>query len=79
MFLAPSADNETRNHETDCSSHHPSHSTLRSKGLTLSKMIYIFLEISPRILEKKGIIFTFCIHDAACNLEVVLAVENETV
>ena len=42
-------------------------------------MIYIFLEISPRILEKKGITFTFYINGAACNLEVVLAVENETV
>ena len=42
-------------------------------------MIYIFLEISPRILEKEGIIVLFCTHGAASNLEVVLAVENETV
>ena len=60
MFLAPSTVNQTRNYETDCSNHHPSLSTLRSKGLSRSKMIYVFLEISPRILEKKGIIVLFC-------------------
>ena len=79
MFLAPSTVNQIRNYETDCSNHHPSLSALRSKGLSRSKMIDIFLEISPRILEKKGIIVLFCTHGAASNLEVVLAVENETV
>ena len=38
-FLAPSADNQTRNCDTDCSNHHPSLSTLRSKGLSRSKMV----------------------------------------
>ena len=33
-FLAPSVDKQTRN----CSNHHPSLSTLRSKGLSRSKM-----------------------------------------
>ena len=37
-FLAPSADNHTRNYHTECSNHHPSLSTLRSKGLSRSKM-----------------------------------------
>ena len=37
-FLAPSADKETRNYDTECSNHHPSLSTLRSKGLSRSKM-----------------------------------------
>ena len=37
-FLAPSADKQTRNCETECSNHHPSLSTLRSKGLSRSKM-----------------------------------------
>ena len=32
-FLAPSADKQTRNYDTECSNHHPSLSTLRSKGL----------------------------------------------
>ena len=29
--LAPSADNQTRNYDTECSNHHPSLSTLRTK------------------------------------------------
>ena len=37
-FLAPSADNQTRSYETEYSKHHPSLSTLRSKGLSHSKM-----------------------------------------
>ena len=37
-FLAPSADKQTRNYDTECSNHHPSLSTLRSKGLSRSKM-----------------------------------------
>ena len=32
-FLAPSADKQTRNYDTECSNHHPSLSTLRPKGL----------------------------------------------
>ena len=28
-FLAPSADKQTRNHDIECSNHHPSPSTLR--------------------------------------------------
>ena len=37
-FLAPSADKQTRNHDTECSNHHPSLSTPRPKGLSHSKM-----------------------------------------
>ena len=37
-FLAPSPDKQTRSHDTECSNHHPSLSTLRSKGLSRSKM-----------------------------------------
>ena len=37
-FLAPSADKRTSNYGTECSNHHPSLSTLRSKGLSRSKM-----------------------------------------
>ena len=37
-FLAPSADKQTRNYDTECSNHHPSLSALRSKGLCRSKM-----------------------------------------
>ena len=37
-FLAPSADKQTRNYDTEWSNHHPSLSTLRSKGLSRSKM-----------------------------------------
>ena len=33
-FLAPSADKQTRNYDTECSNHHPSFSTLRPKGLS---------------------------------------------
>ena len=32
-LLAPSADKQTRNYDTECSNHYPSLSTLRSKGL----------------------------------------------
>ena len=34
-FLAPSADKRKRNYGTECSNHHPSLSTLRSKGLAI--------------------------------------------
>ena len=37
-FLVPSADKQTRNYDTEYSNHHPSLSTLRSKGLSRSKM-----------------------------------------
>ena len=37
-FLAPSADKQAHNYDTECSNHHPSLSTLRSKGLSHSKM-----------------------------------------
>ena len=37
-FLAPSAENLTRNYDIECSNHHPSLSTLSRKGLRISKM-----------------------------------------
>ena len=37
-FLAPSADKPTRNYDRECSSHQPSLSPLRPKGLSRSKM-----------------------------------------
>ena len=37
-FLAPSTDKQTRNYDKKCSNHHPSLSTLRSNGLSHSKM-----------------------------------------
>ena len=37
-FLAPPADKQTRNYDTECSKHHPSISTLRSKGLSRNKI-----------------------------------------
>ena len=43
-FLAPSAEKKTCNHETqECSNHHPALSTLRSNGLSRSKMKYIYI------------------------------------
>ena len=38
VFLAPSADKQTRNYDTECSDHHLPLSILRSKGLSCSKM-----------------------------------------
>ena len=38
MFLAPSADKETRNYDRECSNHYPSLSTLTPKELSHSKM-----------------------------------------
>ena len=37
-ILAPSGDKQTHNWDTECSNHHLSQSTLRSKGLNCSKM-----------------------------------------
>ena len=37
-FLAPSTDKQTRNYDTECSNHYLSLSTLRSKGLSRSRM-----------------------------------------
>ena len=37
-FLAPSADKQTRNYDTECSNHHLPLSILSSKGLSRSKM-----------------------------------------
>ena len=37
-FLAPSADKQTRNYDTECSNYHLSLSALRSKGLSCRKM-----------------------------------------
>ena len=37
-FLASYAEEEIQNYDTECSNHHPSLSTLRLKGLSLSKM-----------------------------------------
>ena len=37
-FLAPSADKQTRNYDTECSNHYLHLSILRSKGLSCSKM-----------------------------------------
>ena len=56
-FLAPSADKQTRNYDTECSNHHPSLSTLRPKGLSRSMMksciyiyIYIYIHIHTYII-----------------------------
>ena len=37
-FLAPSADKQTRNYDTECSNHYLSLSTLRPKEVSRSKM-----------------------------------------
>ena len=37
-FLAPSADKQNRNHNTECSNHHLPQSTLRSNRLRRSKL-----------------------------------------
>ena len=37
-FLAPSADKQTRNYDTECSNRHPSLSALRPRGLSRSIM-----------------------------------------
>ena len=37
-FLAPSADKQTRNYDTECSNHYLHLSILKSKGLSCSKM-----------------------------------------
>ena len=37
-LLAPSADKQTRNYDTECSNHHPSQSTRTPKGLSRHMM-----------------------------------------
>ena len=63
--LAPSADKQTCSYDRECSNHHPSLSTLRSKGLGRSKInwwaIYIFyLHINRRVQNFTK--FRFSIH-----------------
>ena len=52
-FLAPAADKQTRNCDTERWNHHPSQTTLRSKGLNCSKMkwwaIYINLPVNATV------------------------------
>ena len=43
MFLAPSADKQTRNYDTECSNHHPSQSTRRPKGYICIYIYYIYI------------------------------------
>ena len=57
-FLAPTADKQARNYDTECSNYHPSPSTLRSKRLGRSKMkwdiymyIYIYMNLYIYIYE----------------------------
>ena len=47
-FLAPSADKQTRNYDTEGSNHHPSLSTLRPKGLNsgMNQVNYYFFTSS---------------------------------
>ena len=65
MFLATCADRQTRNYDIECSNHHPSQSSLRPKGLSLSKMkwwaIYTNLPVNvtarlphPRSRDNQG-------------------------
>ena len=55
MFLASSADNKTRNYDADCSNHYSSLSTLKSKGLSCSKMkwwaIHTNLPVNAKIVR----------------------------
>ena len=48
-FLAPSADKQTHNYEKECSNHHPSLSTLRSKELSRTKMKWWAIYINLRV------------------------------
>ena len=53
MFLAPSADKQTRNYHTECSKHHQSLSSLKPKWLDHSKMkcwaIYTNLQVDVTV------------------------------
>ena len=52
MFLAPSADKQTCNYDTECSNQHSSLSTLRPKGLSHSKMKWraIYMDIYVQLV-----------------------------
>ena len=45
-FLTPSADKQTRNHDIECSNHHPSLSPLRPKGLSRYVCICVCVSIT---------------------------------
>ena len=53
-FLVHSADKQTRNYDTECSNHHPSRTTQRSKGFSRSKMkwwaIYTNLPVNATVI-----------------------------
>ena len=53
-FSVPSADKQTRNYDTECSNHHPSLSTLRSKGLSRSKMNWstLYTNLSVNVIVR---------------------------
>ena len=77
MFLAHSVDNQTRNYDTKCPNHHPSLSTLRSKGLSRSKMkwwaIYANLPTNATVkIWELSLLFdpTFFLHINAFRSEV---------
>ena len=53
--FAPSADNQTCNYDTECSNHHPSLSTLRSKGLSRVRWngeLYIHKNLAVNIVVR---------------------------
>ena len=54
MFLAPSSDNKSRNHEIEWSDHHPSVSTLRQKRLSHSKIKWwaIYTNLSVNVIVR---------------------------
>ena len=43
MFLAPSADDQTHNYDTECSNHHPPTRNTKVKGRYVNTYIHIYI------------------------------------
>ena len=56
-FLAPSADKQTRNHDIECSNHHPSLSVLllRPDFTLVANLDKIFIKFSPMFTNKRAL------------------------
>ena len=56
-FSEPTADNQSCNYDTECSNHHPSLPTLRSKELSQIKMKWfaIYTNLQKKIRQNKAV------------------------
>ena len=78
MFLAPSVHNQTHNYDTECSNHHPSLSTLKSKGLSCSKMKWWAIYRNLPVHATVRLPHTRSEHSMGQETFLLLSVDNQT-